>query len=381
MDTGFGANQLYSACRLTITHHFPDDDGLECEPFNGTGFLVQFPDGDNRFGIVTNRHLTDAVFYNEAEYKGSTIKAVKIELWQSRNFRIEFKVDDPKPLYHDDETIDVAVIPFGPKIDPHMVGTPYDKLENIIPDPTIDHLIFNHGLSWPYLLECEELWSLLEPGEFVLFPGYPVWYDKSQVRPVFRSGMIASDPQTDYRRKKGDPDKYDGNHQVLFDAFSTSGNSGSPVFVAQRGMAPLPFQFRTSPDDKSPRTAAQLEFSGYHRAFLIGINAGHFNDPKNDSPNDHAGLSRMHKLSVIMEILRANKSASTAVSHIKVLVPKDVADARNALAGTRARADRDDSILALHREGKSRKAIATEVGCSASTVSRVVNKQAGTGEE
>jgi hypothetical protein len=374
VDTGFGTNQLYSACRLTITHHFADHD-LECEPFNGTGFLVQFPDGDNRFGVVTNRHLTDAVFYNPVEYKGATIKSVKIELWQSKNLRIEFTIDDPRPLYHQDKTIDVAVIPFGPKIDPHTVGTPYDKFENLFPDPNIDTLIFNHGLSWQYLLECEKLWPLLEPGEFVLFPGYPVWYDKSQVRPVFRSGMIASDPQTEYRRKDGDPDEYDGNQQVLFDAFSTSGNSGSPVFVAQRGIPPLPIHMVNENGEFSPHgPAAQLKITGYHRAFLIGINAGHFNDLDSGRPNDHAGLSRMHKLSAIMEILRANTSASTAPSHVKVFIPKDVADAQNALADARARAARDESILALHREGKSQRTIAAEVGCSASTVRRVIKQ-------
>jgi len=52
MDTGFGTNQLYSACRLTVTHHFADS-GLECKPIEGTGFLVEFPSPDTRIGLVT----------------------------------------------------------------------------------------------------------------------------------------------------------------------------------------------------------------------------------------------------------------------------------------------------------------------------------------
>ncbi|ORX07082.1 hypothetical protein AWC27_26335 [Mycobacterium szulgai] len=331
VDTGFGTNQLYSACRLTITHHFADHD-LECEPFNGTGFLVQFPSGDNRFGVVTNRHLTDAASYNPVEYKGATPKSVKIELWQSKNFRIEFTIDDPKPLYHHDRTIDVAVIPFGPKVDHHTLGTPYDKLENLFPDPNIDTVIFNHGLSWEYLLECEELWPLLQPGEFVLFPGYPVWYDKSQVRPVFRSGMIASDPQTEYRRLEGDPTINDGNQQVLFDAFSTSGNSGSPVFVAQRGIPPLPIHMTSSQGRFSPDgPSARVEFTGYHRSFLIGINAGHINDLDKGRDNDHAGLSRMHKLSAILDILRANTSPSAGTPTGRILIPVDAVDAHGGI--------------------------------------------------
>ena len=322
MDTGFGATQHYAACRLTFTHYYePGDTHPQCF---GTGFIVGFPNKDNRFGLVTNRHLTDFPWH-KPEYDGATIESVKLELWQSKNFRIEFVIADPTPLYHDDETIDVAVIPFGPEIDPQALGAFYDTFENIIPDPNTEYLEFKHALSWEYLLKCEQLFPQLEPGEFVSFPGYPIWYDKSQSRPVLRSGMIASDPQTEYRRHEGEPTHYDGNRQILFDAFSTSGNSGSPVFVAQRGIAPFPLQMKTSPDDASPRMAAKLEFTGYHRSFLIGINAGHFNDPDRDRPNDHAGLSRMHKLSAIMDILRANEAEPTAPARkmsIRVPVPQ-----------------------------------------------------------
>ncbi|MDY6999018.1 MAG: hypothetical protein SW019_20685, partial [Actinomycetota bacterium] len=80
MDTGFSADQLYSACRLEATHHFPID-GTHCADLAGTGFLVEFPAGDNRLGLVTNRHLADAVFYNELENKGSAIKQIRLQWW------------------------------------------------------------------------------------------------------------------------------------------------------------------------------------------------------------------------------------------------------------------------------------------------------------
>jgi hypothetical protein len=35
----------------------------------------------------------------------------------------------------------------------------------------------------------------------------------------------------DYRYTDGPPTPDDGNQQIIFDAFSTSGNSGSPVFL------------------------------------------------------------------------------------------------------------------------------------------------------
>ena len=102
-----------------------------------------------------------------------------------------------------------------------------------------------------------------------------------------RTGAIVSDPQFDYRYTPGPPTATDGNRQIIFDAFSTSGNSGSPVFVAQRGINAGPgFTYEGT----------------YHPALLIGINAGHYNDPTHGY---HAGLSRMFKISAILELLQS----------------------------------------------------------------------------
>jgi hypothetical protein len=57
MDTGFEGWHLYTACKLTFTHFYQPDDH-RFERF-GTGFVVQFPPGDPRFALVTNRHLVD----------------------------------------------------------------------------------------------------------------------------------------------------------------------------------------------------------------------------------------------------------------------------------------------------------------------------------
>lgn len=248
-------------------------------------------------------------------------------MWQSDKFRIEFMLSPVKPIFHTDESIDVSVLPFGPELDRMTTATPYEKIEIIIPDPTVPGLVFNHATSWEYLLKCETLWPELRSGELVSFPGYPLWYDHLQTRPVRRSGLIASDAQSDYRRREGDPTNLDGNRQVLFDAFSTSGNSGSPIFVAQRGLSPLEIEFKISQDDSAPKQTAKMEFKPYHQSFLIGINAGHFNDPDSVQPNDHAGLSRMHKLSAIMEILRTNTSPSDEAPKAAILIPKDAVDA------------------------------------------------------
>jgi AraC-like DNA-binding protein len=377
MDTGFSAQQLYSACRVIATHHYPED-GVECSPpLSGTGFLVEFPTGDSRLGLVTNRHIADAVFNDANEYAGTAIKSIELQWWQSSVLRLQHVIEKPMPLYHSDPLIDAAVVPITSEPDApiDITGELYDDVEIFISDNSDEKLVFNHALSWEHLLECETLWPLLEPGEFVAFPGYPVWYDRLQIRPVMRSGTIASDPQTDYRSDEGEATAKDSSHQVLFDAYSTSGNSGSPVYVAQRGFPPMEFEMPIGDGKTGVRT--QLGFRGYHRSFLIGINASHYNDTGILRHNEHAGLSRMHKLSVIMDILRANQTPHGPESRvIRVAVPVPAGSRRKATKAARVR--RDEIIRHLRREGKSLKAIAAEVGCSASTVGRVVRKDVGT---
>lgn len=322
MDTGFGTNQLYSACRLTVTHHFADS-GLECKPIEGTGFLVEFPSPDTRIGLVTNRHLTDATFANEIENRGATLKSIKVQWWQSKYLLLEHTVADPQPLYYDsDPLVDVAVIPIAAKTGApvEIIGTLHGDVEKFMAENSPDGIMFNHAHSWAYLLECERLWPELEPGEFVTFPGYPIWYDRLQTRPVLRSGVIASDPQQNHRYCEGEPTTIDGNHQVLFDAFSTNGNSGGPVYVAQRGMAPI--DLRIPMDDGAIVSQGKMIMEGYRRSFLVGINASHCNDTGLPRPNEHAGLSRMHKLSVLVHILRANEAPPDPDARaIKLLIP------------------------------------------------------------
>lgn len=353
-----------------MTHHYLAD-GIECEPHYGTGFLVEFPTGDGRLGLVTNRHLADLTFReDEPENEGTVLKSALVQWWQSKNLRCEHTITQPEPLYHPDPLIDVAIIPIVPKNDapPIAVAEYFGDLAKFIATNSSIEITLEHAISWANLLECEMLWPQLEPGVLVAFPGYPLWYDRLQIRPVMRSGLIASDPQTDYRSGEGDPTRKDSSHQVLFDAFSTNGSSGSPVFASQRGMPPIKFLVPNG----GGRTAVESEFGtrNYYRSFLIGINASHYNDSGIPRPNEHVGLSRLHKLSVIMDILRQNQAPHTSDARrmeIRIRIPDEMR--RNP-----SKAVRDKQILILHQEGKTQRAIATEVGCSPSTVGRVLNR-------
>ncbi|WP_131808701.1 hypothetical protein [Mycolicibacterium mucogenicum] len=325
MDTGFGAQQLYSACKIEATHHYPAD-GTECTPVKGTGFLVQFPTGDGRLGLVTNRHIADDTFFDERNV-GSELKSIKVQWWQTKELRCEHTTDDPKPLYHSDPLVDVAIIPLHtePKKPLRATGEYFGDLHQYMAENT-KAMELKYAISWKMLLEAEKLWPQVQPGDFVVFPGYPEqWHDKLQMRPVMRSGLIASDPQTDYRLGEDAPTKYDGGPQVLFDAFSTAGNSGSPVFVAQRGVPPITV---VMPDgDGKAAIQGQISWPNYHRPFLVGINATHYNETGFRQRNEHAGLSRFHKLSAIMDILRANQDLSRGGSplsmNLAIPVPDD----------------------------------------------------------
>lgn len=315
MDTGFGAQQLYSACRIEATHYFPAD-GTVCTPVEGTGFLVQFPTGDGRLALVTNRHIAESAFLNE-EDKGSVIKSAKVQWWQTRHLRCEHVINDPVPLYHSDPLIDIAVIPLNYSAEEPLeaTGEYYGDVDKFKANNR-ETITLEHAVRWEDLLQSEALWPQLEPGEFVVFPGYPEWHDKLQIRPVMRSGLIASDPQTDYRSEPGEPTRFDNSHQVLFDAFSTKGNSGSPVYVAQRSIPPTPVVVPT--DDGNTAVQGHFLFPNHHPSFLIGINATHYNATGIPRPNEHAGLSRFHKVSAIMDILRANQDLSRPVPPILI---------------------------------------------------------------
>ncbi|MHA3020881.1 hypothetical protein ACXPWS_11515 [Mycobacterium sp. BMJ-28] len=269
----------------------------------------------------------------DSKYDGTTLETVHVVLWISEDLRVEFNIKNPRILAHDDLSIDISILPFGIDDDIDLVGYPYNSIDKIFPANSLEKgFTFNHAIPWAHMVDGEQLWHKLQPGELVVFPGYPVWYDRLETRPIFRSGMLASDPQRSYRKRAGATTNLDGNQQILFDAFSTSGNSGSPVFVAQRGLAPIDLKLMPSAGGP-PQQAGTIVTPNFHKSFLVGINAGHFNDTDSDRDNDHAGLSRMHKLSAIMEILRAHTAPSDKVPKGQLRISTELMDAFGGIPG------------------------------------------------
>lgn len=262
VESGITNAHLYTAYRIDATHHAPNP--RFSKKISGTGFVLSRDKGGaRRFVFVTNRHILDLP-WGSRQFNGYRLSGVSI--W-THSPRLDGPPELTEPIlaapsiirFHRDETIDIGGFDLGKGV--YAAGAP----------PVI-----NNFIDESLLASRELLASSIQAGELVFFPGYPAWYDHNGVRPIMRTGAIVSDPRNDYRRRDGEPVPTDGNSQLLFDAFSTSGNSGSPVFVGRRGF----------------RVGEGLNYSGNTReAYLIGINAGHIVD-ENDQ---HVGLSRAYK--------------------------------------------------------------------------------------
>jgi hypothetical protein len=271
MDTGIGTKHLYTACRLT--GQFLYEPNNKHYGVDGTGFIASL--ADERPVVVTNRHVVDDA-WAEPLRAGSVLQRLDVTLWRDNTTKQELSLSPQAVKVHPDPTIDVA-------------AAIIDTASTVI-DASPKNVVVGYNIPWWYLHDqYQEHNSILEVGELVMFPGYPEWFDHSAGRPIMRTGAIVSDPQFDHRFKNGPPDNQDGNRQIAFDAFSFSGNSGSPVFVAQRGL-----QVKSA-------GGFELTYDGtFHPSLLVGINAGHLSDRR----GQHAGLSRMFKTSAILELLQ-----------------------------------------------------------------------------
>jgi len=251
------ANFLYSA--YLIETKFVSPDGTPTEGV-GTGFVLSVK--ENLPIIVTNRHIID-IDYGKltAKYKHYELRELSITGRRDDDTSYTFRLYPEARFFLDDDIQnDVALIE-----------------ARIYED---DPVQFAKGLHWHFGIEhlaTEEVFNTsLQPYDDVAFTGFPYTHDKLAGRPILRAGKIASDPKFDYSWSN----EYKGNC-VAYEAFSTSGASGSPVFAPPRGAAGIP---------------------GSRHGYLIGVNAGHV--PDVEMFTGHSGISYFYKSSVILKILR-----------------------------------------------------------------------------
>jgi hypothetical protein len=160
----------------------------------------------------------------------------------------------------------------------------------VIGNPTLlfegqagQHIVIDNFVPELMVAGEQDFLTSMSVCDFVGFPGYPEWFDKVEMRPIFRVGTIASDPSKNYNT-----DKPKGAC-VAYEAFSFGGSSGSPVFALQKGLAP----------------GAGLTFDGFRPVKFVGINAGHLGG----FSTAHSGLSYFYKSTAIVETFNFSNAA------------------------------------------------------------------------
>ena len=262
---GLDNRHLYAAYRLDCT--FSNDSGqvIGC---SGTGFFVR--NRDSKLCLVTNRHVVDIAFNRE-----------KYQEFKLRNVFVSGKkLDQATELPDVDEQSEIVQPDLRysnvPENDLACIVDPKIRMPKGQPPMTIDFF-----LSYDLLADYSDFENTISVCDFVAYPGYPEWHDQRQRRPIFRTGTVSSDPRYDYHDPNGN---YVGQC-IAYEAFSSGGYSGSPVFALQKGIKP----------------GAGISFPAYRPAKLIGINAGHL--PTKDK--SHSGISIMYKSSAILDIIDA----------------------------------------------------------------------------
>ena len=132
------------------------------------------------------------------------------------------------------------------------------------------------------LADADFITNKLAACDRVALIGFPagVWDVKNNL-PILRSGVISSDPRLDYNNQLSS-----AGHVIGYEAFSTGGASGSPVFALQKG-------FQIDGD-------LNISDEFYRETRLIGINAAsvHMGD-------GHQQMSLMYKANYIMDLIDA----------------------------------------------------------------------------
>jgi hypothetical protein len=270
---------LYSACHLT-TEFVHKSSGLSASG-TATGFFIRRSSGS--VTLVSNRHALEREYF-DSKYVGYELTSVKVKLFLRSEGRpvseapraVEVSVDSPMVTAHSDGTVDVACMSL------HGSG--------LIDDRGGSSFLYSIGES--SLAVKEDFDSRIDVGEIVFFPGYPEWHDKSEYRPILRYGRIVSDPRRDYRQSEGEARRSDGRQQLAIEAFSFSGNSGSPVFLEKHGNISL--------QGGLSRNSNLF----YRPQLVIGINAGHLTATEEQRHGGHhSGLSFIYRSTAIRELL------------------------------------------------------------------------------
>jgi hypothetical protein len=263
---------------------------------NGTGFFVLIPNEDKTGGhgyLVTAKHVLQ-------NSEGDFFKRVFLRV-NDKKGGAEFGAIDLVPsgptqnvFWHDDQTVDVAVIPVLPSLDR------FDFLA-IAPEMIKSRDDFKN--------------TTIMAGSDVFFVGlFTPHYGDKRNTPIFRFGRVAMLTDDPIRwQEAGKPPVL--GQLYLLETMSFGGNSGSPVFFMQ-GV------------DRQPGTLVV----GAPEITLAGVMRGNFNEPRVggliQTPNavlpvfsQNIGIAAVTPAHLLREILYSEKLNKQRADH-PVVVPE-----------------------------------------------------------
>lgn len=278
MFHGLTNQYLYSAYKLTAT--FADKIG-NIKSGTGTCFFVK-----NKFDMlcmITNRHVLDFSFNKKDKPLEDSLK------YNLHSIEICGKYASPGSDYPIGET----KFSITPKV--KFSHDQHNDIACVFPLCVTENKVarIDYFVPYEFLATSDDFDSKLTICDFLAFPGFPEWHDKSANRPILRTGTISSDPRFDYSY-----DDFVKGACIAYEAFSFSGSSGSPVFAVQKG----------------PKPGNGIIFPGFRELKLIGINAGHLKvtdrayRDKENAVKAHSGISYLYKSSAILDVIDANSA-------------------------------------------------------------------------
>jgi hypothetical protein len=268
MFHGLTHEVIYAAARTTATFIGLDVSEKQC---TGTAFGINV---EGTTVLVTNRHMVDFNFgRTDGKYVGYELAHLICET-RARDAAdgspgavrsLQVPMSHNEILFDANPLNDVAVV-FNVQ-SANLDGS--------------DDREWGYSFNLSDVATEDELRRDLHPFDFLAIPGFPDGFDKAGMRAIIRAGTIACDPRFEYSFASQDKGAI-----LVFDGFSFSGSSGSPVIAVP----------------KSPPTNVDPHIGNrFRRLLLVGVNAGHITT----ATMQHAGLSYFVRSSVIRRIIDA----------------------------------------------------------------------------